>query len=126
MTYEYYTENLADFGFREIKMLSEILNAWVSNGLPDDFDTQCVRAAFNRNSGYVFLVNESYEVAMMNGEVLECFYTTPYEGREGFLEDLLETNPEEYHREDCDYICEIVQTRNFELPKVWKDFIQPE
>lgn len=126
MIQNYYTENLADFGFREIKMLSSILNAWVENGLPDDFDTEGVRAAFNRNSGNVFLVNNEYQVAMMNSEDLESFYSTPYEGHEGFLDDLLETDPSEYHHEDCEYICDIVRNNNVDVPKVWKDYMQPK
>jgi hypothetical protein len=126
MTQKYYTENLADFGFREIKMLSSILNAWVENGLPDDFDTEGVRAAFNRNSGYVFLTNNEYQVAMMNGEELKSFYTTPYEGHEGFLDDLLETDPSDYHHEDIEYISEIARSNGVELPKAWTDYLRPE
>ncbi|AEV99710.1 hypothetical protein A4D02_35385 [Niastella koreensis] len=126
MTKNYYTENLADFGFREIKMLSQILNAWVENGLPNDFYTEGVRAAFNRNSGNVFLTNDEYQVAMMNGGNLESFYTTPYEGHEGFLEELLENDPTEYHHEDIEFITEIAKSNSIELPKPWMDFMEPK
>jgi len=107
-------------------MLSCILNAWVENGLPDDFDNEGVRAAFNRNSGYVFLTNDEYQVAMMNGDYLESFYSTPYKGCEGFLDDLLENDPSEYHHQDCEYICDLIRNRNIELPKAWKEYLQPE
>ena len=83
------TTDLSRFGFREIKMLSEILNAWVESGLPDDFTNNEVAPMMNMSSGNVFLTNSEFEVAMMNGDKLESFYTSPYDGHEGFFEDLL-------------------------------------
>lgn len=89
---DYYTENLADFGYREIEMLTEVLNAWVKNGLPDGFYNSGVKPAMNKLSGCVFLVNDDYQVAMMNGESLEIYHTLPYSGIEGFMSDILEEN----------------------------------
>ena len=59
------------------------------------------------NSGYVFLTNADYQVAMVDdkGE-LYSFYSTPYEGIEGSLEDLIE----EYDNlceEDQEYVDEL-------------------
>jgi len=78
-----YTEDLAKFGFREISLLRDILNAWCEDGLPVDFYSEGVRPAMNTHSGNVFLVNEDYQTAMMNGDKLESFYVTPYQGHEG-------------------------------------------
>ena len=42
----------------------------------------------NLKSGYVFLTNSDYQVAMMNGDNLESFYTDFETGEEGFRNDL--------------------------------------
>jgi len=117
-----YTENLADFGFREIKMLKDILTAWVENGLPSTFTEDSVRPAINRNSGYVFLVNEDYQVAMMNGDTLEEFYSLPYSGGEGFLSDLVEEHhPNELHEDDVAFIINAADVAGFDLQPPWLD-----
>lgn len=113
-----YTENLADFGSRERAMLAEIL----SKPLPDGFWDSGVRPAMNKNSGYVFLVNDDYQVAMMNGEDLEIFHSTPYEGLEGFLSDLVdEYEPDDMNREDVEYIRQAAENEGFDLPDDWKE-----
>lgn len=116
-----YTENLADFlsGARERRMVLEILKAWESGGLPDDFNEDGVKIAFNSNSGNVFLTNEDFQVAMVDGLCLESFYSSPYEGREGFFADLLEEYPD-MHREDQEWFRDIAKATNKEglLPAV--------
>ncbi len=57
---DFYTEDLAEFGSRERKMAAELL----SQPLPDNFSTDGVRVAFNKNSGFVFLVNDDYQCAI--------------------------------------------------------------
>ena len=71
-----YTEDFADIMScsRERYEVLQIINAWNHNGLPDDFYEDNVRLAFNKNSGYVFLVNDDCLVDMMYGNILECFY----------------------------------------------------
>ena len=87
-----YTENLNDIiSFdRERALAIELLQALGEQGLPSDFYDEGVKIAMNRNSGYVFLVNDEYQCAMMNGDKLESFYSSPYDGHEGFLDELLE------------------------------------
>ncbi len=82
------TTDLSKFGFREIKMLSKILNAWVKHGLPNDFDNDAVVPMMNFNSGNVFLTNSNYDVAMMNCDRLESFYSCPECGHEGFKDEM--------------------------------------
>jgi hypothetical protein len=84
MSMDAYTEDLADFGYRERMMAAELLAA----PLPDGFDDDGIRLAMNRDSGNVFLVNSDYQVAMMHDGELELFFTSPYEGLEGFADEL--------------------------------------
>jgi len=86
-TQEITTTDLADFGFRELHEAGNLLKAYASNGL-EGFTHDEVRVMMNRNSGNVFLVNSDYQVAMMNGNDLELFYSCPECGHEGFLEDM--------------------------------------
>lgn len=113
-----YTESFSDFGARERHMLTEIMNAWDKHGLPDDFSDDNVRPAFNMNSGFVFLVNDDCQVAMMNGDKLESFYWTPYEGREGFFDDLIEEYAD-MHRDDQEYMRDLARAlgREDEIPE---------
>jgi hypothetical protein len=85
---EIVTADLSRFGYRERQMAEELLKAWREQGLPDDFDNEGVNINLNTHSGYVFLSNEEYQVAMMNGDKLESFYTDFETGEEGFLEEL--------------------------------------
>ena len=119
MANDSYTEDMGDIlsCARERRMAMQILQAWDSDGLPKDFDETKVRLAFNRNSGNVFLVNEDYQVAMINGDTLESFYSSPYEGKEGFFSDLVEEYPD-MHREDQEWFREIAKQRDVELPAV--------
>ena len=111
-SYDPYTENLADFGYREYEELKKILEAWFDgNGLPDDFDDSGVRPAFNRNSGYVFLTNDEYQVAIEVDGQLESFYTTPYEGYEGTFDELLEEADASWNYEDLEYLRDIAENR---------------
>lgn len=115
---DFYTENMGEFGSRERKMAAELL----SQPLPDNFSTDGVRVAFNKNSGFVFLVNDDYQCAMMNGDTLEIFHSTPYHGHEGFLSDLLdEYSPDDLHADDVEYLRQAAEAEGVELPEAWKD-----
>ena len=82
------TSDLADFGGRERKMAEELLRAWREQGLPEYFDDNGVTVNMNMNSGYVFLSNSDYQVAMMNGDKLESFYSCFECGNEGFADEI--------------------------------------
>ena len=81
------TTNLSDFGHRERAMAEELLHAWNSGKLPEDFYDDEVTIMMNTYSGNVFLTNSEYQVAMMNGDTLEMFYSCPECGHEGFKEE---------------------------------------
>jgi hypothetical protein len=100
------TTNLADFGFRELRMVRDLLTAMLEQGLPQDFDSEGVAPCMNRNSGFVFLTNSEYQVAMLNGDKLENFYSSPYGGHEGFKDDLIEQYAN-MHPEDQEWMREM-------------------
>ena len=80
------TTDLKEFGFRELKMAAEHLQAYCES--PPEFLTDGVHLMMNTHSGYVFLTDEDFNVAMMNGDTLEQFHSCPECGAEGFAEDL--------------------------------------
>ena len=82
--------DFSKFGYRERKMAEQLLHAWNEQGLPEDFYDDEVSIIMNTTSGYVFLTNSEFQVAMMNDNKLESFYTDFETGEEGFKEDLSE------------------------------------
>ena len=103
----YYTEDFSEFGYIQLDEAGKLLTA-IKSGLPSDFDDGGIRVGFNRNSGFVFLTNDEYQVAMLDDKgKLYSFYTTPYEGYEGSLEELLEEY-DNMNNEDKDFVDELV------------------
>ena len=102
---ETYTEDLSKMGYRELDMVGDLLKAYKTDrDHTEFFDDDGVRPGFNTHSGYVFLTNNNYDVAMMNGWYLEDWFSCPYCGHEGFKEDM-EHEPES---EGCtEYLKEI-------------------
>jgi hypothetical protein len=120
---ENYTEELAEImqSSAEREAVSEIIAAWGSYGLPASFEPRGVKFAFNRESGYVFLVNDDCQVAMLNGEKLDMFHFTPYDGHEGFIVDLLEEFvPHQLNEEDEKYIRNVADFEGHTLPEAWR------
>lgn len=105
------TYDLSEFGMREIQELRDLLDAWLSSGLPDDFYDDEVRPAFNRSSGYVFLTNSEYDACIEVDGRLEMWYNTPYYGYEGTYEDLMEDVDEGWDSEDIEYVRDIAERR---------------
>ena len=104
------TRDLSEFGFRELDMAADLLKAYANGKGPDDFEPSGVAVEFNPNSGNVFLVNDEYQVAMLNGDgELESWYYTPYSGYEGFLDDLLDEADDSWEQEDIEYLIDICE-----------------
>lgn len=80
--------DFSKFGYRERKLAEQLLHAWNEQGLPEDFYEDEVSIIMNTLSGKVFLTNAEFQVAMMNGDKLESFYTDFETGEEGFKSDL--------------------------------------
>lgn len=84
--------DFSKFGRRERLIASKLLISWNEQGLPEDFHNNEIQIRFNPYSGDVFLINSEHQIAMMNGDNLEIYYTE-YDtetGEEGFKEDLSE------------------------------------
>jgi len=87
-TDEIVTNNISQFGWRERRMAAELLTVSCDKGFPEDFNDDEVTIMMNRNSGNVFLTNSDFQVAMMNGDKLESFYSCPECGHEGFADEM--------------------------------------
>ena len=110
---DYYTEDLAKFGFRELDEAGNLLKA-IQKGLPSDFDCEGIKVGFNMISGNVFLTNADYQVAMVDNEGnLYSFYSSPYEGKEGSYEDLKEEY-DDMHPEDQEWFDDLTNSLNKE------------
>ena len=123
------TTDLSDFGHRELEMLEELLCAMWTQGLPNDFEDCEVTPVMNQYSGNVFLSNFEYQVAMMNGDNLESFYTLSYSGEEGFadeLYDLFQDGAIDFH--DLEQLTAILEEHDMteEAEEVQKRKTQPE
>jgi hypothetical protein len=81
------TRDLSSFGWRELKMAAELLTALVEQGKPDEL-WEGIAVEFNPNSGHVFLVDEDFNVALLNGDKLETWFHCGECGLEGFAEDI--------------------------------------
>ena len=109
------TTNLAQFGARELAEVRDLLDAMLNQGLPSGFSNDGVHPMFNMNSGFVFLTNDEFEVCMMNGDKLESFHTSPYEGKEGFFSELLDEYSD-MHGEDKEWFRELSASLGLECP----------
>lgn len=82
------TRDISLFGYREKEIAADLLKAQGSSVDNTQFLGDGVSVEFNPMSGSVFLVDENYNVAMLNGELLEDWLNCPECGEEGFKEEL--------------------------------------
>ena len=118
-----YTENLGEFGIRELDLAIDLLQA-AKKGYPSDFWTEGVKIGCNTSSGSVFLTNDDYDVCMDADGELYTFYTSPYDGLEGFLWDLIDYYldvPEDWNEEDIEWLRELCSN-----PQIVEDNDIPE
>lgn len=114
------TTNLSDFGYRELDMAADLLKEYANgkNSCPY-FSDNGVQLMMNQNSGNVFLTDNDCNVLMMNGDSLEGFYHSPYEGHEGFFDDLINSYDDQWHEEDKEWLQRLAKdlNREDELPE---------
>ena len=104
------TNDMSLFGYRELEMARDLLDAYINNN-NTEYLNDGVQIMFNQNSGNVFFSDEDYNVAMVTYDSagkgsLEDWFYTPYEGHEGFMDDLL-LEYDNMHKEDQEYINSI-------------------
>ena len=106
------TNNLSEFGRREIAMASELLNELTNRNTTELFDKyfthESTNLFFNKRSGYVFLSDENYNVGMINPDngMLDLYITTAYTGTEGFINELM-SEFDDLHLEDQKQLLEL-------------------
>ena len=117
------TGESGNFGARELELAIDLLQA-AKKGYPSDFWTEGVKIGFNTSSGSVFLTNDDYDVCMDADGELYTFYTSPYDGLEGFLWDLIDYYldvPEDWNEEDIEWLRELCSN-----PQIVEDNDIPE
>ena len=118
------TNDLTKFGTRELREAGKLLIAYADN--PPDFLSDGVQVWFykegwphalaNNNSGYVFLSDEDFNVAMLNNGKLEQWFSCSNCGHEGFKEDMKHG----WGDKDCDeYLKEIGVLKDTGLIGLW-------
>lgn len=101
------TQDLSEFGYREIAMGRDLLTAYLDNNQTQNMDSG-IKIEFNPNSGNVFLVDGDYNAAMMNGDKLCDWYSCPICGHEGFKEDMNHNEDVVGFNEECqEYLNDI-------------------
>jgi len=80
---------LENFGKREIDLAIKLLEQYKKE-IPDDWNDKDVYLDLNLNSGEVFLTNSDCQTMLLrDDDKLELWLTTPYDGKEGFIDDLV-------------------------------------
>jgi hypothetical protein len=98
------TSDLSKFGKIEIETAIELLKAYNEQGA--EYLADNVHICFNYNSGYVFLVDDDNNVAMLNEDKLEQWFVCPSCGFEGFKEDFIKHSKD---KECQEYIKKVNQ-----------------
>lgn len=80
------TCDLSQFGYCELGMAGDLLNAYAA--APLDCLRDGITLNLNTHSGNVFLSDADFNVVMMNGDELEQFFSCPECGHEGFKEEM--------------------------------------
>jgi len=78
-------KDLSKLGYREVYILADLLKEYAKGDC--DFLGDNVTWEYNPHSDNLFLIDEEYNVAMMNGDKLEQWHNCPNCGAEGFLSE---------------------------------------
>jgi hypothetical protein len=81
------TSDLSEFGYRELKIAGQLLSTLKTDKDKTRFIDEGLTVFFNKKSGYVFLSDENFNVAMMNGDILEDFINCPDCGNEALVSE---------------------------------------
>lgn len=125
--------DLSAWGARELIIATDILTAYAYagstyqgktyNALPKSWYDNEVHLEFNPYSGCVFLTNSDYQVLVLEDGGLVGFYTTPYDGHEGTLDELREAYDADWHDEDKEYLLSVAESDLPNLVDGWESFL---
>ena len=104
---EHPTIKLEGFGHYQLLEVKDILTSICDDGYPNQFYEDGIEICLNPRSGYIYLQNSDYQCCMMNDGRLEMHYHTPYEGHEGFAEELkemFECDGEDWNKDDVEFL----------------------
>lgn len=82
------TRDLMDFGIKELRLAAKLLSVFKTAQDRTMRLGDKVTPEFNPDSGYVFLIDSNFNIAMLNGEELEDWLRCPQCECEGFVSDL--------------------------------------
>lgn len=111
------TADLSKFGCREIDMAAELLQALTRASRSPTIDRRYMDGLtinMNINSGYVFLSDENYNCYMMNGDQLEQYLSSPYDGHEGFYDELVDQYGD-MHPDDKEWLIDHARDRSLRM-----------
>ena len=113
------TYDLSDFGYCELKEAAKLLTAYIEHedtGHYLDRLGNGVKIGMNRNSGYVWLEDEDFNILMLNdNDQLQQFYFLGYAGTEGSAADLWEKFEDgEIDPEDYEQLADILEDEGME------------
>ncbi len=86
------TRDLSKFGFRELHIAARVLTAYIEDR--PGWLYEGVAVEFNAHSGFVFLIDEDFNIGMLNDDTLEQWHHCSECGVEGFREDVVD---DEHH-----------------------------
>jgi len=100
-------QDLSRLGFREISQLADLLKLYAENG--SDFLGDHVTWEYNPNSDKLFLIDENFNVAMLNDETgkLEEWHNCGYCGHEGFASNFAHEPKDDDCKEEMKRVKEL-------------------
>lgn len=82
------TTNLEDFGKNNLNKLSKLIDAYINQGLPEDFEKDQVNIMMNTDSHSIFFTNSDFQTALLDHDgKLKRWYNCPQCGNEGFSDE---------------------------------------
>lgn len=102
--------NFSNFGRQELLTASKLLELYANDALTpvaNNYFNDLQSVQFNSQSGCVYLIDEDYQCLVYNDDLkmLDLWLVTPYNGEEGFLDDLVEL-VDTLHPEDLRYLLD--------------------
>lgn len=89
--------NFKGFGYREIRTVKNLLNAYLEDKIVTEvFNRHSeITIGLNEETGYVFLIDEDYNVAMLYDGYIQDYFSCPECNNEGFRDEF------ELYKNDC-------------------------